>query len=217
MVDILPFKRTGLLISEIDDYFDKVSEAAMIVQRTVLHYLDHGPDEELAKRVDQIRAVEDRADEVRRNIANVMYTEMLMPDTRGDVLSLLNQVDIALDNCVHLVLGLAMERPELPDLFHDGFRKMLAEVDAAAQVMVSGARAYFTEPQTVRNYVHKINFHNQEATAIGLQGGSLIFDSDLPLDRKLQLRDWLIKVRDLASTADDIGDQLAILAVKRSV
>lgn len=217
MVDILPFKRTSLLISEIDEYLDKVSEAAMIVKRTFLHYLDHGKDEELVAKVDQIRAVEKRADEVRRNIANVMYTEMLMPDTRGDVLSLLDQVDIALDDCVHLVIELAMEHPELPEEYHDGFSKMLAEVDQAVQAMISGARAYFKEPHAVRDHVHKVNFHNREATSIGLKGGTRMFDSDLPLERKLHLRDWLVRVRNLASNADDIGDQLAIFAVKRSI
>ena len=217
MVNILPFKRTSLLVSEIDEFLDKISEAAMIVQRAFLHYLDNGKDAELVAKVDQIRAVEARADQVRRNIANVMYTELLMPDTRGDVLSLLDQVDIALDDCAHLVIGLAMERPEVPEEFHDGFRRMLAEVDQAVQVVISGARAYFKEPYAVRDYVHKVNFHNREATSIALQGGRLIFDSDLPLERKLHLRDWLIRVRDLASNADDIGDQLAIFAVKRSI
>ena len=92
MANLLPFQRTGLLISEIDEFFDKVSEAALVLEQTVLHYVANGADAQLEKRLRQIRAIETRGDELRRSIANVMYAEMLMPDARGDILSLLSEV-----------------------------------------------------------------------------------------------------------------------------
>ena len=216
MVNILPFQRTGLLIGEIDDFLDKVSEAVMVLEQTILHYLEKGADDYLEERVEQIRDIEERADELRRNVGNVMYSQMLMPDTRGDVLSLLDEVDTTLDDCSHTVIDLCMEHPELPAEYNENLATMLGEVSKAAQTMLLGARAYFKEPAAVRNHVHKINFHNKEATNLALRLGREIFDSDLPLERKRQLRVWLIALRDIASHADDIGDQLTILAVKRS-
>lgn len=217
MAKMLPFQRTGRLISEIDEFIDKVSQAAMVIERSFLHYLDSGPDDDLSEKVKQILEIEKRADELRRNVANVMYTNMLMPDTRGDVLNLLNQVDIILDDCVHMLVELSMERPDLPQEVIGGFRAMMGEVAEAIQAMLRGARAYFKDPNAVRDHVHKIDFHDKEATAIGLRAGKAMFDSELPLERKQQLRDWFTKVRELASHANDIGDQLAILAVKRSI
>ena len=80
MVDILPFKRTSMLISEIDEFIDKVAEAVMVLERTIRHYLDEGPDEHLTERLVQVREIEGRADDLRRGVANVMYGEMLMPE-----------------------------------------------------------------------------------------------------------------------------------------
>lgn len=216
MVQILPFQRTGLLVSEIDEFIDKVSESVMVLEQTFLHYLDKGADDYLDEKLEQIRGIEDRGDELRRNIANVMYSEMLMPDTRGDVLSILDEVDTTLDDCSHLVIGLVMERPDLPKEYNESFRAVMAEVDKAAQAMLQGARAYFKDPLSVRNHTHKINFHNREATTIALRLGKDVFGSDLPLEFKRQLRGWIVALRDVASHADDIGDQLAIFAVKRS-
>ena len=71
MVEILPFQRTGLLISEIDELIDKVSEAVMVLGQTFLHYLDKGGDDYLDEKLEQVRAIEQRADELRRNVANV--------------------------------------------------------------------------------------------------------------------------------------------------
>ncbi len=216
MVNILPFQRTGLLISEIDDFLDKVSEAVMVLEQTILHYLEKGADDSLEERNEQIWAIEERADELRRNIGNVMYSEMLMPDTRGDVLSLLDEVDTTLDDCSHTVVELFMEHPELPPEYNEDFAAMMGEVSKAAEAMLLGARAYFKEPLAVRNHVHKTSFHNKEATNLALKLGRTIFNSDLPLERKRQLRAWILALRDIASHADDVGDQLTILAVKRS-
>ncbi len=49
MVNILPFQKTSLLISGIDDYLDKVAEAIMTLEQTLLHYADQGADEQLGK------------------------------------------------------------------------------------------------------------------------------------------------------------------------
>ncbi|MDJ0943688.1 MAG: DUF47 family protein [Kiloniellales bacterium] len=217
MANILPFQRTGLLISEIDEFVDKVSEAIMVLEQTMADYVDKGPESQLDDRVQQIRGIEARGDELRRSIANVMYAEMLMPDARGDILSLLDEVDNVLDACAYVVIGLAVERPELPADAREEFKKINAEVAKSGQAMADGARSYFKDPQAVRNHVHKIDFHEEEATTTGLQLGRRIFESDLPLERKRQLFDWVVKLRDIASHANDAGDRMAIFAVKRAL
>ena len=217
MVNILPFQRTSQLIREIDEFIDKVSEAQMVLEQALLHYFEVGADEGLNQKLAQIGKIEERADELRRNVANMMFSQMLMPDTRGDVLELLGQVDVTLDDCVHIMVDLAIERPTPSGQHVDDFKTMIAEVGKAVQAMLRAARAYFKEPHAVRDHVHKINFHDKEATKIALRVGRAAFDSDLSLSRKRQVRDWLAKIRGIASHANDIGDHLSIFAVKRSV
>lgn len=216
MAGILPFRRTGLLISEIDEYLDKVAESVMVLEQALLHYVEHGPDDYLSQKLEQIGGIEGRADELRRAIANVMYTEMLMPDTRGDVLTLLDELDTLIDDSVHAIADLAMERPELPENTHDAFHTMMVGTSKAAQCTVDAARAYFKEPSAVRNHVHKIGFHASEVTDVTFNAGTAVFDSDLSLERKRQLRVWLLSIREIASHANDVGDQIEIFAVKRA-
>ncbi len=146
-----------------------------------------------------------------------MYTLMLMPDTRGDILTLLDEIDNTLDDCTHLVVGLAVERPELPKDLQEDYKSIILNVTKSGQSMLEGARAYFKDPRAVRNHVHQISFYEQEATTIGLQMGIRVFDSDLHLERKRQLRDWIVGLRQIASHANDVGDRMAIFAVKRSI
>lgn len=217
MVNILPFQRTRLLISEIDDYLDKVSEAVLVLEQTIGQYLESGAGVYLDERVEQIMEVERRGDELRRNVSNITYSQMLMPDTRGDMLGLLDEVDAIMDASVHTVIRIAMERPELEPDFIAGFKSLATEATKAADTMLQGARAYFKEPHAVRDHVNKTSFHSGEATKMTLQLGKRVFDSELPLDRKRQLADLAIFIRRVASLAEDIGDLAAIYAVKRAL
>jgi predicted phosphate transport protein (TIGR00153 family) len=183
----------------------------------VTRYLDTGRDDELDEKLEQVRAIEERADQLRRSIFNVMYNEMLMPDTRGDVVSLLGHVDATLDDCVHLIASLAIQRPAIPPEFTDGCKTLVGEVGKSIDAMLQGARAYFTEPRRVRDYVHKINFHEKEATTLGMRVGKAIFSSGLALENKRHLLDWVKRLRQAASRASDIGDQLFVFAIKRVI
>ncbi len=215
MASIMPFRRSGRLIHDIDEFLDRCGEAVLLLETTVQQYFTQGTEEQLQQRVDQIRSIEERADELRRNVANTMYTEMLMPDTRGDVLDLLDAIDGGLDESTHLLVRLAIERPELPQEFDADSEALMREVSAASKALLGAARVYFKDPLAVRGAVHPVSFHNKEATNIGLRLGRAIYDSELPLERKLQLGDFLAAVRSLASSAEDVAEKLVIYAVKR--
>lgn len=215
MAGIIPFKRSGRLINEIDGFLDSCDEAALLLETTLLHYFAEGADEQLEARVEQVRAVETRADELRRSVIGTMFTEMLMPDTRGDVLDLLDAVDGGLDGSVHLLVKLAIERPEVPDALGSDSESLAREVSAALRAVLAAARTYFSDPLAVRGSVNEVSFHSNEATSIGLRLGRALYDSELPLERKIQLGNFLSETRALASSADDIADQLVIYAVKR--
>lgn len=217
MVKILPFQTTRQLIAQGDEFFDRVADAVSVLARAFQQYLDRGPDESLDERALQIRTIEARADELRRGVANVLYSQMLMPDTRGDVLSLLASVDRVLDDCVHLVVGISIQHPELDAQWTELVRSMVDDVVKAAQALVQGARAYFKDPSAVRDHVGRVAFHEKEATNTMLKIGVQLRDSALPRERKRELLDWLARVRQLASQASDVGDELAILAVKRAL
>ena len=217
MDNILPFQKTQVLINEIDEFLDKVSEATMVVEQTYLHFIDKGDDQYLDEKMQQIFDIEVRGDELRRNVATVMFTQMLMPDTREDVLTLLDFLDNVLDDCVHLIALLCISRPELTNDFKPAFKELTIEVVKACQCMVQAARSYFKQPFAVRDHVHKISFHEIESTKITLRLGKAVYDSGLPLEHKRLLVDIAVKIREIASHADDVGERTAIFAIKRSI
>jgi hypothetical protein len=65
--------------------------------------------------------------------------------------------------------------------------------------------------------MHKIHFFEKETERKAVRIMERLFDSELPMERKLQIRGHVWLVDRIADLADDAGDALAIYAVKRSV
>jgi len=212
-----PFKRTRVIQEQITEFLDKVSEGGMLFEQAVHRYADAGADEAFGERLTQIAQLEKRGDDLRRNLERVLFTEMLIPDARGDVLSVLDELDNLLDKFKHGLQAFAIEQPDFPESLKEGLKELATSVVKAIEMTVLASRAYFRDPGAVRDHIHKIGFHESESDAIVLRMSKEIFGSDLPLERKRHLRFCLAKIDALADEAEDVGDRLAVYAVKRSL
>jgi predicted phosphate transport protein (TIGR00153 family) len=214
---ISPFRRTRELKSQIDEMLDVVSEAALAYKLGISQYIRRGWDESVEETYEQVDKCESRGDALRNSIGQAMYTEMLLPDTSGDVLGLLGSLDRLLDDMEHCLLVVRIEQPEIPPEYHDDWIECAGLAADAIEAVVLAARSYFRDPRAARDHIHKIHFYEKSSQTIALRLIGRIFKSDLPLDRKMQLRGHVWLVDRLADMADNAGDALAIYAVKRSI
>ena len=107
--------------------------------------------------------------------------------------------------------------PKIPKDYKDDLRVLLGTVVKCVDVTVSAARAYFRDFETVRDYLHKIHHYESESDAIAIRLKTAVFASDLPLDRKMLLRDVVESIDEIADQAEDVGDSLAVAAIKRAL
>jgi len=214
---ISPFRRTRELKSQIDEMLDVVSEAALAYKHGISLYIKRGWDESVEEKCEQVDKCESRGDALRSLIGQAMYTEMLLPDTSGDVMGLLGSLDRLLDDMEHCLLVVRIEQPDIPPEYHDDWIECAGLAADAVEAVVLAARSYFRDPVAARDHIHKIHFYEKSSQTIALRLIERIFKSDLPLNRKMQLRGHVWLVDRLADMADNAGDALAIYAVKRSV
>jgi hypothetical protein len=212
-----PLRRTRFLQAQIDEFLDVVSQAVLAYEAGVADYLQHGWSDAVEEKSVQIRECESRGDRLRSDIGTALYTEMLLPDTVGDVLSLLGALDHLLDVIKTNIMMLRVERPAFGPGLHGGTREMLRAACETVEQTVLASRSYFRDPATARDHHHKIHFYEDEAEHAGLRVMEAIYAADLPLAEKRQLREQIMRIDRLADLADDAGDALAIYAVKRTI
>ena len=211
------FGRTRDLESQIDDFLDKLSESTVMFRLGVRTYLKDGSNGEFEAKLKAVNALESEADTLRRNIEKELYTHTLIPDARGDVLGLIETLDHVMNLFESVLWAISIEKPDIPEEHTDGFRKLTNMVVQAADALVLAARSFFHSPHTVGNYNHKVIIYEKEADKISTQLKRDIFDSELDLARKAQLRNFVEQIDNVADWAEDVADRLAIYAIKRTV
>jgi len=209
------FKRTKELESQIDQFCDKVVEGAMSFKIGIASFLD-GNFSAFEDKLKQVNELESQADTLRRDVERRLYEQTLIPESRGDVLGLLENMDTILNNCEGAMWQFAIEKPEIPPEFHADYRGLVNASVEAVDALVSASRAFFRGMAEVTDHMHKVLFFEKEGDKVSTRLKMAIFAGELDLAHKAQLRNFVEHIDDIADTAEDVADRLAIYAIKRS-
>lgn len=211
------FGKTRAVEAAIDEFLDAVSEAGILFGKTVEEYVSHGINEDCMRHQQRVTEIERHCDDLRRAIETTLLTQMLIPESRGDVLSLIDLLDGLLDRIKRELLSMTIEAPHLPRSLHEDLKRLVSAIVSAIDATVLASRAFFTNQLAVRNHVHKISIYESEADAFAIRLKQNIFSSNRDLAEKMMLRDFINSLDRLADQAEDLGDQLSIFSLRRSL
>ncbi len=215
--DLALFRRTRVLESEIDQFLNQLSESGLLFRSALHSYLQEGASEEFERKLQEVNALESRNDSLRRSIETQLYVQTLIPDSRGDVLGLLENLD-----GVHGLLegGLwqfEIETPAIPENLRPLYGELADAAVNALESLVLASRAFFRNIDAVGDHMHKVMYHEKEADKIGTKLKREIFATDLPLYEKTHLRDFCEHIDNVADRSEDVADRLAIYVIKRTI
>lgn len=210
------FKGTKILIGQIDEFLDTISQSGLLFSEMVRDYLE-GNHDIFTQRLETMRKLEGRADELRRNIENQLYTHSLIPEHRGDVLGLLETLDDVIDNAKEAIFLFEVETPEIPPELHGAYKDLAHNATQAVEAIVNSTRAFFRDPKSVKDHIHKVFFFEHEADKISYQLKKRIFqDLNLDLSRKFHLRYFIQQIDSIADNSEKVADRLTIYVIKQT-
>ena len=209
------FYKTRELESEIDEFCDTVDRGALAFKLGINLFLQ-GADTTFEDKLRQVNELESRGDSLRRAIERKLYSQTLIPESRGDVLGLLENMDRILNECEGAMWQFFIEKPKIPDEFNADFTGLTEFVVDSVSALVSASRRFFRDIDAVSDQLHKVMFYEKEADKVSTKLKIAIFASELDLSRKAQLRNFVEHIDNIADTAEDVADRLAIYTIKRS-
>ncbi len=210
------FRQSRELEAEIDEYLDLILQGGLLFRQGVKCFLDHRL-EEFEQRLEELRGIERRGDTLRRGIESKLYLHTLIPESRGDVLGLLESADEVLNVVTSTLLRFSIELPTLLDDLNPLFLDLADNAIAAVDAMVGGCRAYFRNLSAVRDHIARTQGLREEVNRLAETYVRAAFQRDLRLSHKNQLRYFVAHTEQIAEDADDVCDRLAIAAIKRYV
>ena len=214
------FGKSAAIEADIDNFLNRLSEAGILFERAIKHYMRDGPNEEFQEEVTRLDDMEASSDELAQRIGRLLYTEMLIPDLRGDVLSLIQDLNFLVGVYSDIAPNFDIERPEhsqaSPEA-HRMYAELVENTVKSVEITVVSARAFFRDIDAVNDHVHKVGHYEAEVDVISQKLKRHVFKQDLPLDLKMQYRYFIDVLEQLSDDAKDVGEWIAIYAIKRTL
>ena len=211
------FNHSSEIEKEIDSFLNLASESGLIFIQGIDAYLVNKIDI-FNEHLTHIVEIEKEADSLRRSIEDLLYRKTLIPESRGDVLELIERMDSVLGRFKGVMFRVEIERPKIDPKFHDDLKTLINCVIQAVESVTLSLRAYFKDISQATDHIHKVSFWETEADKAATCLQREIFSDDgLGLDAKMQLRDLAKSIDKIADQAEDLGDSLAIYVIKRSL
>lgn len=201
--------------SQFDEFFDNVSEAGALFREATDNYFE-GNLEAFEQKRDKMGDLEHRGDALRRTLEHLLYTKTLVPESRGDVMELLENMDALLDHYKAVIWRFDIERPDILPEFHDDFRELIVSGVNAVEATVLSCKAFFQEMDEACNHMHKVVFWETEGDIVSTRLQKRIFRNEsLRLSHKRHLRDFARFIEKIGDEAEDVIDRLSIYIIKR--
>ena len=211
------FKKKVGIEKEIDSFLDLASESGLIFIQGITSYVN-GKSAEFQRLLDQIIATEHNADRLRRSIEDLLYRRTLIPESRGDVLRIIENMDSLLGRFKGAMWRLQIEQPIIEEAFAGDLLSLADVVVKSVETVTLSVRAYFRDVGSVSDHMHKVSFWEKEADRGATDLQIKIFRHEgYSLSQKMQLRDLIYHIEDISNLAEDMADSLAIYVIKRSL
>jgi uncharacterized protein len=211
------FKHANQSIELIDSFLNHIDQGALIFKEGVKNYL-LGNRESFLDNLRTLSTLETEADNIRRKIENILYTQSLMPQLRGDILRLLEELDNIIDMAKKSLFQFDVEVPNIPAALNQDLIKLTEISCSAIESVLPAARAYFRSPDDIKERIHRVYLYEREADKLADAIKRKVFQ-ELPIARlseKFHLRYFTLHIETLSDAAQKAADLLSIMAIKRT-
>jgi predicted phosphate transport protein (TIGR00153 family) len=202
----------------LQEYLDHWISCFGYLRNGMRSFLEEGPGEQVDFCYSRVDKAESRGDEIRRNVETTLYSKALLPESRGDILRMLEAFDVVINRVESLLRQIVVERIETePWMQQDLWRLVDATVEACEVLHRAGSSLLQGDDRPLAGLAQQVD--ELESRCDHLENDLLgrVFASDLELARKLQLKDLIRRLGTISDLAESAAHQVHIVGLKRRV
>ncbi|MDD3681404.1 MULTISPECIES: TIGR00153 family protein [unclassified Mesotoga] len=166
---------------------------------------------------EEVRKMESAADAKRREMENSMYQGAFLPNFRGDFLGLAESFDKVANEAENVVDQIVLQHLVIPSELKTDFLKQVqlaAETfEASREAAVNLFQELSVAEEKIKETERLENTEDSHERALVKK----IFEMNLSLAEKRQLRELVLSIGDIANLSEDCSDRMEIIVLKRRV
>ena len=211
------FKKERQLESLIYGYLDNLDAIQKHFVKAMNICLDQGLSEDFHFFTEQTHKWESKADDILEEINMVMYSKALIPESREDIMRLLEEMD-EIPRYIELILHMIQtQKLAIPDFIALDIKDLIRVSVESCELMAKQIDLMMKKREGIRALLANIDQDESHCDHIERRMITKIFDSNLDPFQKLQLKEMILYMGEISDQADRVSKRVNILTMKRRV
>jgi predicted phosphate transport protein (TIGR00153 family) len=211
------FKKNRELQARVGEYLGLAMQTVEYFEEACDHVLKKGVNEHFEVLCRRCHQEESNADDVRRQIELDMFEKSILPESREDLLGILDLVDRVPGKAESILYMFMNQRTELlPDIRKD--MKELVHISVETfRYTVDAARDCFGDMSRIRDFSRLIDNNESLGDRLERKMITRIFAEKMPAGEKLLQKEFVVEAGEICDLCEQAKDRLVIWSVKRQV
>jgi len=166
---------------------------------------------------EQTHKYESKADDIREDIKTLMYGKALIPESRGDIMGLLEAMDLIPGIFEDILQTISTQKMSVPGFILSDIQELIKISLETCDLMTLGVATLFQKKEGIRSMVTLIDQNESQCDHIQRRIIGRIFDSELEPFHMLQLKELISMMGQISDQADRVSKRVNIINMKRMV
>lgn len=201
----------------VERYLEHLRLVQQSFSQAINSCLDGDSRDDFMVLVDKAHRYESKADDVREEIKTLMYSKVLLPESRGDIMGLLESID-SIPHTLEIILNMIWtQKLAIPDLIASDIREMVSVSMETYDLMIKQVEDLFQRGRRIQELLDVIDEKESQCDVIERHIITILFDSDIDPFLKLQLKELVVLVGDITDQIDRVSKRINIISLKRRI
>ena len=211
------FKKNQKLMDRLEEYLNVAQEAIDEFVIAFKHVLKKGIDEHFEVLAKQTHSKESNADDIRRGIEHEMYAKSLLPESRRDLLEIIEQLD-RLPNRGESILNMFLtQQTPLLDVIKPDMTELIELSNETVKYTIEATRDCFYNTGKMKELSRLIDNNESIGDRLERKMIKTIFSTDIDTGGKLIQKEFILEVGAICDLCERVKDKLVITSIKRSI
>lgn len=210
-------KKKNKIHRMVERYLLKIDESINLFNETVEIYFRQGFSEKFREMIQSTHLEESTADDIRREIEVSFYEKSLIPESRADIMELLESTDRVLNKAQSVLYQIETQGMQIPAVMKEDFLRLIRNNISAYRSAIEGFNALFTDIKRVREMVEEVDRKESSSDRQERDLIRKIFASGCDKFEKILLKELVIEIGRISDLSEEVTDILNIVAVKRMI
>lgn len=186
-------------------------------QECLFAMFEDSTSEKAKELVQKVDSAESRADDLRDKIEFKLYRKALMPESRGDILGLVESIDRIPNWAEELVYDIYLQRVQFPENLLEKFRQITEMNVECYHLFHKAVEALFTDIDAVFELTKKVDKKESEIDKFEHELIREVFDIEERLSYQNILHRIVRSICDISDKTENACDRLTIVAIKKMI